>query len=203
MHATDNKTGIIILAAGASVRLGRPKQSLIFRGQSLIRRAAETALDSGCCPVIVVTGANCEAVEKEINDLPLEIIFNEHWREGMSSSLRAALEKLLEIEPQIRAVVLLVGDQPLVSGKTIRQLVEKQRETGKQIVASRYDETLGVPAIFSAELFDELLKLEGDKGARALIQKYAASGAVGTIAAPEAAFDVDTIEDYERLTSEN
>lgn len=194
------RTGAIVLAAGASSRLGEPKQLLKFKGITLLRKIAETAIGENL-QTIIVLGEKHEILKKEIEDLPLETVFNAQWQQGMSSSVKAGLLKLLEIEPQTQAVILLVCDQPLIEAATIRCLIEKQLETQKNIVASRYDETLGVPALFTRAVFDELLNLEGDKGARLLIQKYRDTD-VSEIAAPEASFDIDTPEDYKKLIGE-
>ena len=193
----ESKIGIIILAAGASSRLGKPKQLLRFRGKSLVRRMAENAL-AFQSPTFVVLGANAGEIKKEIEDLPVEICFNENWQSGLSSSIKTGLKKLLEIEPEASGVILLLCDQPFVDEKTIARLIETRRETQKAIVASEYDNTLGVPAFFARELFDDLLNLRGDRGARFVIEKYTDSKAA-KIDAPEAAFDIDTPEDYDRI----
>ncbi|MGI9036712.1 MAG: nucleotidyltransferase family protein [Pyrinomonadaceae bacterium] len=197
-EANNPRIGIVILAAGASTRLGRPKQLLKFQGKSLISRAAETAIAADCGNVVVVLGANAEVVKKEIENLPLEIAFNENWQSGLSSSIKIGLKKLLEIENNLSAVVLTLGDQPLVDAEIILRLVKTRRKTQKMIAACEYENATGVPAIFSREMFAELLNLQTDAGARVLIKKYAASE-VAKIAVPEAAIDIDTMEDYEKL----
>lgn len=190
--------GLVLLAAGASNRLrNSPKQLLEFRGKTLIRHAAENALASKCQSVCVVLGAQAEKIKREVEDLPIEIAVNENWAEGMSSSLKCGLGKLLEIEPQLSAVVVMLADQPLVDSTIINSLIEVFLETQKPIIAAEYEETLGVPAIFSRALFDEILNLSADAGAKKIIKKYAAS--VEKISVPEAAFDVDTQKDYENL----
>ncbi|MGI8554933.1 MAG: nucleotidyltransferase family protein [Pyrinomonadaceae bacterium] len=193
-----SRIGIIILAAGASTRLGKPKQLLDFQGKSLIRRAAENALAAECEITAVVLGANFHEIKKKIEDLPVEILVNKNQQSGMGSSVKAGLEKLLEIEPNLSSVILMLCDQPLVNTASILRLVKTQHETRKKIAASEYKKTLGVPAIFSRELFDELLNLQGDTGAKFLIKKYAVSE-VAKVSAPEAAVDVDTAEDYKNL----
>lgn len=189
---------MILLAAGASNRLGNsPKQLLEFRGKTLIRRAAENALASACAKICVVLGANAEAIKREIGGLQIEIVVNENWQSGMSSSLKCGLEKLLEAAPNLSAVVVTLADQPLIDSAIINNLIEAFSETQKPVIAGEYAETVGVPAIFARSLFDELLNLSADAGAKQIIKKYAASA--GKIPVPEAAFDVDTREDYENL----
>lgn len=193
-----SKIGLILLAAGASSRLGNsPKQLLEFRGKTLIRRAAENALASACGKICIVLGANAQRIKGEINDLPVEIVANENWDSGMNSSLKCGLKKLLELESNLSAAVVMLGDQPLIDSKIIDRLIEAFFKTEKTIVASEYAETVGVPAIFARSTFDELMSLSADGGAKQIIKKYAASA--GKISVPEAAFDVDTREDYENL----
>ena len=197
-EANKSKVGIVILAAGASSRLGKSKQLLKFRGKTLIRRAADAALATGCENIVVALGANAAAVKREIENLPLEIVVNENWESGMSSSIETGLKKLLKLQSNLSAVVLMLCDQPFVDAKTILRLVETRRETQKAIIAGEYKNTVGVPAVFSRRLFGELLDLQGDAGARFLIKKYADSE-VAKISVPEAAIDIDTAEDYEKL----
>lgn len=194
--------GLIILAAGASERLGEPKQLLKFEGKTFLRRAAETALASACRPVVVVLGANAENLANEIADLPLEIVINEKWRDGMSASIRAGMEKYLELEAQANAVVLMLCDQPLISAEIINQLIEVQQQTRKIIVASEYNNSFGVPALFTRAAFGELLNLQGEAGAKAVIKKHAASN-IASVLISEAAFDIDTQADYQKLISKS
>src|SRR5262249_31770573 len=113
------RVGAIILAAGESSRLGQPKQLLSFRGTTLLRHAVQTALSSVCRPVAVVLGAHFEMVTDKLNGLPIEIVKNEAWRDGMSSSLRMGLAA---VESEVDAVILMLCDQPLVSVELLNRL---------------------------------------------------------------------------------
>jgi molybdenum cofactor cytidylyltransferase len=106
---------------------------------------------------------------------------------------------LIELAPDSPAVVLLACDQPLVTGKTVEGLVQQWRKTGKAIVASSYSNTLGVPALFGSSCFQELMQLKQNSGAKPII--LANRDRVADVHFPEGAGDIDTIEDYERLTS--
>lgn len=193
-----SEIGLILLAAGASRRMeNRAKQLLEFEGETLLRRAAQTALASRCSPVCVVLGANSESLRAEVADLPVEIAVNEDWSSGMASSLRTGLRKLLETEPKIAAVCVLLADQPLVDFRVINRLVETFERGGDAVAASRYEETVGVPAIFPKRLFGELSNLTGEAGAKKIIERYASETL--KIAVPEAALDIDSPLDYERL----
>jgi len=190
------RIGLLILAAGASTRLGQPKQLLPFRGRSLLRHAAETALASVCRPVVVVLGAFADRLLTELRELPVTVALNPTWAEGMASSIRTGLRVASEpSEPD--AVVIMLCDQPLVTATMLNQLVNVHRSKACGIVASEYEGTLGVPALFNRKYFPELGWLEGDQGARKIIVKYKHDAA--RISMPEAAFDVDRLEEAARL----
>ncbi len=157
--------GVILLAAGASVRLGKAKQLLQFRGETLLRRSAKNAL-AVSNRVVVTLGARSEILQKEIEDLPVQIAENKDWETGMSGSIKIGLEKLLADDDGLKAVILMVCDQPFVEEILLSEIIEKFEQTNSLIVACEYQETLGVPALFSAKLFPELLALDSQKGAK-------------------------------------
>ena len=192
----ENRIGIIILAGGESRKLGTPKQLVEFHGKSLLRNTVEVALRCVSDRVIVVLGSRSDEMSDEIRDLPVETITNYAWKDGISTSLKKGLTKLADLDAS--AAVIMLSDQPFVSEKTIRSLIDTYESSGKPIVASKYENVLGVPALFDREVFDELLALEGDTGARAVIRKSEASR-IATVDAPEAAFDVDTPADRKKL----
>jgi molybdenum cofactor cytidylyltransferase len=189
------KTGVIILAAGGSSRMGTPKQLLQYRGQSLIRRAAETALDSIYDRVVVVIGNKAEQIKAEIDDLSVSVIENRAWRDGMSTSIRVGMVELAKDDPD--AVVLMLCDQPFLTAEILNDLVFTHIKSTEPIVASTYDGIQGVPAFFTREFFDELRSLTADEGARRVILKHQQS--VATVAFPEGAIDVDTPHEYEQI----
>lgn len=196
--ADGSKIGLILLAAGESRRLeGLSKQLLKYRGKSLVRHSAEIALASGCSPVCIVLGARSTEIQKEVEDLPVEIVNNQNWSDGMGASLKAGLERLLEIEPPLSAVVIQLCDQPFVTAETIHALIDAHKNTQAAIVACEYGETIGVPVLFSGAMFNELLNLAADGGAKRIIKKHLQI--VEKILAPEAAIDIDTFQDYQRL----
>jgi molybdenum cofactor cytidylyltransferase len=202
LSAAQNKSiGIIILAAGASLRMKEPKQLLSFEGKTLLRRAVDTSLQSICRPVVVVLGANFEWIKAEIADLPVEIVFNPDWQIGMSSTARAGIENLLRLAPDTSAAVIMLCDQPFVGTDQLHLFAAKFEQTNAQVIAARYDETVGVPALFSRSVFDDFKSLSGSGGAKPIIEKYRAS--LLTIDLPEAAFDIDTPQDYLNLKLKN
>jgi molybdenum cofactor cytidylyltransferase len=202
---TDESTpkpaiGLLLLAAGASTRMGTPKQLLVYEGQTLLRRAANAALASLCHTVVVVLGANREKVKREIADLPIELVINEQWANGMATSICTGLEHL-SARANTSAVVVMLCDQPLVDSRTINALITTYRATGAPLVAAKYNDTYGVPALFSRQLYPALQTLAGAQGAKSII--LANSARLVEVPAPEAAFDIDTASDYERLIIED
>ncbi len=187
------KIGGLLLAAGGSSRMGQPKQLLQFGGKTLIRGAAETLVGSVCDPCVVVFGAEVEGSRAEIDDLGVGFCINREWQTGMSSSIRAGLRDLLDIEPGITAVVITLCDQPNITSEDIDILVAEFCSSGFSIVAAGYGGTIGVPALFTNDIFDELLQLEGDKGARQIIRTHPER--VQTVAMENATFDIDTPDD--------
>src|SRR4028118_1409658 len=189
--------GLIILAAGASTRMGTPKQLLAYRGCSFIRHMAEVAIASVCQPIAVVLGANAERIKPEISQLPVQIVENQQWAEGMSSSIRVGHEALLGVNQNLDAVAIALCDQPFVSSQTLNQLIEEYHLTGKPIIASEYTGTLGVPVLFRHTLFSELMALKSNEGAKQIIKKHIHE--VFSVPFPDGAIDIDTPNDYEKL----
>ena len=204
MGAANNydkmRIGIIMLAAGASSRMNEPKQLLMFQGKTLLHRAVETAVESIYQPVVVVLGANFEKTRAEIEDLPVEIVFNENWQSGLSSSIKTGIENLLQFAPDAGAVVVALADQPFVTSTHLNLFADEFYRSNKLVVAAEYNETVGVPALFAREVFADFQMLSGDKGAKPIIEKHGNS--LLTIDLPEAAFDIDTPFDLGFLKSD-
>ena len=191
--------GAVILAAGASTRMGRPKQTLSYRGESLLRRAALAALGAGCRPVVVVTGANAGLSGRELDGLDVREVLNPLWETGMASSIRAGVEGLLRAEADVAAAVFMLCDQPHVTAEVVSGLVAAHSATGRPLVASAYGGGFGVPALFGRALFAELARLEGVEGAKQVIKRHTSEAHFLPLTGGEV--DVDTPEDYSRLTA--
>lgn len=207
---SESVVGIVVLAAGASERMGEPKQLLRYGGETLLRRAVRAALDSRCRPAVVVLGARSELLIDEAAGARVEegdgarVVVNQGWAEGMASSIRCGLNAIEEeTQGRMDASVFMLCDQPFVTGEVVNRLLEAYETKRPPLVASEYpsgvERTLGVPALFSRTLFQELLELRGDEGARRVIRRHASEAV--TVAVPEAVFDVDTREDYMLLQS--
>jgi molybdenum cofactor cytidylyltransferase len=181
--------------------MGSPKQTLQFRGKSLLRRAVLAALDAGCSPVVVVTGAHSELSRRELDGLAVREVLNTLWETGMASSIRVGVEGLISANPDVNAVVLLLCDQPHVTADIINGLVAAHRSTAKPIIASTYGGSFGVPALFSRTLFVELMQLEGRSGAKEIIKRHASEAHL--LPFPNGEVDVDTPDDFSRLIAKD
>lgn len=190
---SDVKIGGLLLAAGGSSRMGRPKQLIEFEGRTLLRRAAETLAATACETKIVVLGAEADECLNELGGLDLITCVNSDWNEGMSGSIKAGLRRILEIEPATSAIIITLCDQPYITADIVDSLIEEYRQIRPPVVAAEYNNVFGVPALFSSEMFNDLLRLEGDGGAQRVIRK--AGPNVLCIRVPEAAFDIDSTKD--------
>lgn len=162
----------IVLAAGASRRLGLPKQLLVHAGETLIERAIRLAHQSGASPVIVVLGAHHELIHKSICLKNATLVINSSWEKGMTTSIEAGINALMSNVPEIDGALILACDQPYLSvGHLQTMLIEFCANQASVIVVSAYKNTLGIPAVFPTGVFADLRGLSGDKGARSLLLK--------------------------------
>ncbi len=193
--------GIVILAAGASTRMGTPKQLLPYGEHTLLSHTVEVAIASICHPIIVILGAYAEQIRPVISQYPIQILENTRWNEGMSSSIQVGIQALDKASEKPDAVVVTLCDQPFISTQLVNQLVETYFTTEKPIIASEYAGTLGVPTLFSSSFFPNLMDLKGAAGAKKIIEKY--SDRVFSIPFLEGTVDIDTPEEYNQLQNLN
>lgn len=197
MRKAPPKIAIIILAAGASSRMGKIKQLLPWKQTTLIGNAIEQALDSKADDVFVVLGANYQLISKEIEQENITIIYNKNWTLGMGSSIICAMDFFDKKHKKYDGVLITLVDQPLIDVIYFNMLINKFIDNN--IIASKYKNRVGVPAIFSLKYFNELRQLNGDIGARDLILKHIND--VKKIDAFDKIQDIDSIESYEHLYS--
>ena len=194
---SEPRFAAILLAAGASSRMGRPKQLIRVGGESLLRHAARMATEAGCTPVVVVLGDRADQMRSELDGLPVLVAVNEEWAEGMASSLRYGVASISGLEPALTGVLVLVCDQPLLSLEHVRALLERHAAGNALVTASLYSGRAGVPAVFAPQLFPELMSLQGDRGARELIRAH--KDEIETVSWPEGALDLDGPEDLKAI----
>lgn len=194
MNQENKNIAIIILAAGSSSRLGRPKQLLELHGNTLLQKSIASALEVSE-NVIVVLGANKKLIRPTILGFPIEVILNENWAEGMSSSIRTGMS-ILE-NKNCDAVLIMLCDQPFVDAFLLEKMISVFEKSELPIVASEYEGKVGVPAIFDVSFFQKLKMLEGQKGAKTLIMNDL--NKVEHFVFEKGKIDIDTEEDWRRL----
>ncbi|RFS19690.1 nucleotidyltransferase family protein [Chitinophaga silvatica] len=190
-------TGIIILAAGASKRLGTPKQQLTFQNKSLLLNAVHTASLSGSKHIVVVLGAFATQIKQAIASEKIHTIVNPNWPSGMGTSIQTGMQHLLKVAPDIHNVFLLVCDQPFVTPNLLQELHELKQSSGKRLAACSYGDTFGTPALFDKSYFPSLLGLTGQDGARKILRQNPEHTI--TLNFPQGGIDIDTNSDYELL----
>jgi molybdenum cofactor cytidylyltransferase len=177
----------VILAAGASRRLGEPKQLVRIGNETLLERAVRVAREADCSPIVVVTGAEYQRVLAGSSLHNVTNVVNDKWQEGMSSSIRCGVEALRSIVGDLEGMIVMACDQPSVSAGHLQRLMYT-----RDLRASGYAGRRGIPAFFPNEYFDVLMTLEGDKGARELLQ----SATFDML--PDGELDIDTVADLNR-----
>jgi CTP:molybdopterin cytidylyltransferase MocA len=188
----------IVLAAGASRRLGQPKQLLLRHGETLIGRAIRLATEAGAAPVIAVLGAHSDRIFRAVAFDKTIPVVNDQWEQGIAGSIHAGLNALDAAAPAASSALILGCDQPLLTVAHLRTLIEGfSAQTVPPIVASSYAGVLGIPAIFPRFVFTELLDLRGDTGARAVLMQP--NRPVVAIPLQGGEVDIDLPADIERL----
>lgn len=147
--------------------------------------------------VVVVLGANADLLAKEIDQQKAHVVLNKQYKEGMASSIVSGLNALINIAPSAEAVIVMVCDQPFVTASLLNDLITAYADTNKPIVTCSYENTFGPPTLFHKSIFPELLQLEGDVGARKIVQQHPDD--VGVVLFPKGNIDIDTEADYEKL----
>jgi len=180
----------VVLAAGASTRFGSPKQLVRLAGRPLLHTAVTRAAEVAGHALIVVLGAGAAELAPLLKHSPGSIVVNQDWREGIASSIRAAVARL---PATCAGVMLVLADQAGVSADDLKRLAGTWRKQPQYIAAALYEGVCGVPAVFPRSTFRELSQLRGDTGARVLLRRNA--DRIVRVPMPSAALDVDTPED--------
>jgi molybdenum cofactor cytidylyltransferase len=194
-----SKTGIIILAAGNSSRMGELKQLMMFKNKTFLQHIIGEAKEANLDPVICVTGYQSDLVEKSISGMGVSIMYNAQWSEGMGTGISAGITQLMLSNAD--SVILAVSDQPFVSSDLFEKMKSSKDQSGKGIVASSYAGTLGTPVLFGKNYFEWLKSLNGNEGAKKIVKLNMPD--VCSVEFEKGNIDIDTKEDYEHLISEN
>lgn len=186
--------GAILLAAGGSRRLGRPKQLVECDGEPLVRRQARLLLELNPACVVVVTGAAETGVRSALDGLDVALVHNRDWERGMGTSLACGIRAMPE---RVRGALLLLVDQYRLDADDLRRMIDAWRRDPESAVTAAWDERRGPPVVFPRALFDRVARLQGDSGARQVLKKF--RGRLTVVPSPNAAFDLDTAEDLQRM----
>ncbi|WP_298552892.1 nucleotidyltransferase family protein [uncultured Algibacter sp.] len=192
---------IVILAAGASKRMGSPKQLLKWGNDTLLNHAIKTVLEIDAYEVIVVLGANHKLIEAGVKHRSITILNNEDWDLGLGKSIACATEYVLKSKPQVEGILITLADQPLIDSHYLNDIMTHFYQDLNQIIATSYDNNKGVPVLFGKVYFQELSNLTGDNGAKQLLKTH--ESCVKTFKPPVKNVDLDSKEDYEKLYREN
>lgn len=195
MNAAVDNVYAIILAAGASSRMGSPKQLLEWRNRPLLEHAVANACAVLNERVIVVLGAHAESIQTTIDLGGVSPIVNSDWQEGMASSIRAGVQALPE---SAGAVLILLCDQPLINAAHMQNLLNNWQNAPTRIVVSQYHHSVGVAALFPADFFEHLMSLRDDRGAKPVLMRF--ENSLLKIPLPEAELDIDSAGDFDRLS---
>ena len=177
--------------------MGRPKQLVQYRGETLVFRAARAACSAGCAPVIVVGGDELARIRQELSPLAVHLCHHAHWQHGIGSSIRAGVAHALDLEPSLYALVLMVCDQPFVTSEIITKLLTTRAKTQMRAIACTYAGTVGVPALFDRTFFPLLTALPDKQGAKHLLSAHAEETV--RVEFPQGTIDIDTPDDCRAL----
>jgi molybdenum cofactor cytidylyltransferase len=194
MNSPGQRIAAVLLAAGNASRFGEAKQTLPIEGIPMVRRAAMTAFDAGLSPVVVVIGAYADAVKPCLAGLPVQLVENPDWTSGMGGSLGLGVRTAVAMEAAPRALLVLLADQPAIRAADLKCMVEAHATAPGRIQAAQFNGHLGPPCLFPRDYFEELALLQGQYGARRLLERYFDRVDVHDL--PSAAFDIDTPTDH-------
>ena len=187
----------VILAAGSSSRMGKPKQFLKIDNETLIQKAANAAMDAGAGETIIIAGLDHDLIKTELHRSTIQVIVNPHSELGIGSSLKFGVQFVMKNFSDYDAAVIMVCDQPLVTSNHLGKIISEYKNTKSPIVASSYSGRNGVPVLFHRSMYEKLLTIKDQQGAKNIIEQN--STLVKSIDFPEGAIDIDTPEDYENF----
>ncbi len=189
----------LILSAGESSRMGKPKALLIWKGKTFLAHAVDAAMGAGIKKCVVIVGAHTKEISPEIKTLGAELVANDQWNLGMGSSIKTGVAFIQKKYPEATSILILLSDQPKIQSAAISNLLLENQKTPERTVCAQYDNSPGVPALFPKKMFQALLEIQNQEGAKKLLRKNSPI----LIAIPEARDDIDTPEQLAILVKSN
>jgi molybdenum cofactor cytidylyltransferase len=187
----------LILSAGESSRMGKPKALLPWHEKTLLHHAVQAARDSNITDIVVVLGSHADEVRAEVTRLGVSHTLNSNWKVGMGSSIKAGVTFIQEQYPDAKGVLIQLSDQPRINGESLSKIIAQHQEHPEKLIVTEYGGSPGVPALFPKDLFPALLKMPDDAGAKKILFQHL--NQLIRVSLPEAAQDIDTPEQYEQL----
>ena len=184
----------VVLAAGVSSRMGKPKQTLLLNGVPMLQKVLEVFRRSNVGKVVVVLGGNAVEVRRRVRFAGELVVVNPKFKEGLSSSLRLGLE---HVGTEADAAIIALGDQPFVLPTTIDKLVETYEQSEARIVVPTCQGTRGNPVLFDRSVFPQIARIRGDMGAKSVVQKNAADVLEVEVPDRGVLIDIDTPSDLD------
>ena len=194
-------TGIIILAAGQSARLGSPKQLLPINDKYLLQHILDITSASLAQNVVLVLGAFSDKIRSLVDISNVHAVDNIDWQSGLSTSIICGLDKILHIAPDTDNAIFVLCDQLYTSSAILNEIFKVHRKTGAEIVLSNYGEAFGPPVLFHKNMFPYLKLLKGNEGAKTIIKQF--SEKVSEVHFPQGHIDIDTLTDYQNILGQN
>jgi molybdenum cofactor cytidylyltransferase len=193
----NSKVTILILAAGSSSRMGKIKQLLPWKDSTLLEHTIKIAKLSKASEVLVVLGSNSRLIKETINTDNVVFLENTKWKLGLGSSISHAVTYLLDNNNDTDAVLILLADQALIDTEYLNEMIDMYNNSEIGLIGTRYNDKIGVPALFEQIYFTDLQKLDSDHGAQLIFKKF--KDKVIGLNPLGKAYDVDTLEDYDKL----
>lgn len=193
-----SKFAVLILAAGSSSRMGVPKQLLKWKGTNLLQYCMNSVKDLNADTVLLVLGANSEAIRSKIDTNQVTVLVNEHWKNGLGNTIAFGVNHITTTLSDIENILIMLVDQPLIDSNFLKLLIKTHVRHKKKLTCTLYQEhQFGVPAIFNKNYFEELSQLNDDFGAKRILKKYVDK--LSYVDGKNFNLDIDTIADYEAL----
>lgn len=190
----DPSLAIVVLAAGGASRFGSPKQLAEYQGKTLLQRAIDTCSGISGCSTYVVLGAEHRKIAATLDSARIEILGNNNWQNGISSSIHLAVTS---IGKQFDGLMFLAADQPLVGAVQVHSLIDTWQKQPDHLVAAKFSNKVGIPAIYPKSFYSELLKIKGDRGGKRILLEN--KNHLLTVAMPQAAIDIDYPDELDSL----